>query len=54
MKVQAPDSDVLTTQLYFAGEPQNASDGIYAPELEMTLRDAGDGKRGAFDFVLEA
>lgn len=51
VKVQAPGSRVLTTQLYFPGEPANARDGIYRPELEMRL--AGQGE-GVFDFVVEA
>lgn len=53
VKVQAPDQPVLTTQLYFPGEPQNARDGIYDPALEMTLADEDPGKAGAFDFVLD-
>jgi protocatechuate 3,4-dioxygenase beta subunit len=36
---QAPDQPVLTTQLYFPNEPQNATDGIYDPALEMDLQD---------------
>ena len=53
VKVQAPRSSVLTTQLYFPGEAANASDGIYVPELEMSLRRSGDDRAGAFDFVLD-
>lgn len=53
VKVQAPGRPVLTTQLYFPGEPGNASDGIYRPECEMTLANTGDGKVGAFTFVLD-
>ena len=53
VKVQAPDNPVLTTQLYFPGEPQNAGDGIYVPELEMQVRESGDRRLGAFDFVLD-
>ncbi|MBP8001489.1 MAG: intradiol ring-cleavage dioxygenase [Chloroflexi bacterium] len=52
VKVQGPNMPVLTTQLYFPGEPQNASDGIFHPDLVMTLQDSADGKTGAFDFVL--
>ncbi len=52
VKVQAPNQPVLTTQLYFPGEPTNATDGIYHPSLEMTLQDSADGKLGAFTFVL--
>lgn len=52
VKVQGPNMPVLTTQLYFPDEPQNASDGIFHPDLVMTLQDSADGKTGAFDFVL--
>jgi protocatechuate 3,4-dioxygenase beta subunit len=51
VKVQAPDGPVLTTQLYFPGEPANAGDGIFREELLLTM----DGDRQAsFTFVLEA
>jgi hypothetical protein len=38
------------TQLYFPGEPANRADGIYRPELEMTVSDNGDA---SFTFVME-
>ena len=53
VKVQAPGKPVLTTQLYFPGEPGNATDRIYHPRLEMTVRDAAAGRAAAFDFVLD-
>lgn len=52
VKVQAPNQPVLTTQLYFPGEPANARDGIYNPALEMTLENGSDGQLGTFNFVL--
>ena len=52
VKVQAPHRRVLTTQLYFPGEPRNARDGLYDPRLLMAVRDAAGGKAAAFDFVL--
>jgi protocatechuate 3,4-dioxygenase beta subunit len=51
VKVQPPNGRVLTTQLYFPGEPRNASDGIYDDDLVMTIQDAAGGKAGTFDFV---
>jgi protocatechuate 3,4-dioxygenase beta subunit len=51
VKVQAPDGPVLTTQLYFPGEPANAGDGIFREELLLTMD--GD-RRASFTFVLEA
>jgi protocatechuate 3,4-dioxygenase beta subunit len=52
VKVQPPNGRVLTTQLYFPGEPRNASDGIYNADLLLSIQDVGTGKTGTFDFVL--
>lgn len=52
VKVQAPNQPVLTTQLYFPGEPANTRDGIYNPALEMALQDSAEGQLGTFNFVL--
>src|SRR5918996_402077 len=49
VKVQAPGGPVLTTQLYFAGDPGNRRDGLYRPELEMRSAKAGEG---TFNFIL--
>ena len=49
VKVQAPRGRVLTTQIYFPGDPGNPRDGLYQPELEMKQAKAGEG---AFDFVV--
>lgn len=54
VKVQAPRSRILTTQLYFPDEPRNRSDWIYRPELTMQVA-RKDGRRDArFDFVVTA
>lgn len=53
VKVQAPGQPVLTTQLYFPGEPRNASDGIFAEALLMDVQEAADGRAAAFNFVLD-
>ena len=53
VKVSAPGGPVLTTQIYFAGEPGNESDGLIRPSLIVPLTDtAGGGKTATFDFVL--
>jgi protocatechuate 3,4-dioxygenase beta subunit len=52
VKVQAPGSRLLTTQLYFPNEPRNLHDGLFQRELLMRVADAGDGLAGRFDFVL--
>jgi protocatechuate 3,4-dioxygenase beta subunit len=54
VRVQAPNRPVLTTQLYFPGEPENKRDGIFNPKLIIALRDSSGGKAGVFDFVLNA
>jgi protocatechuate 3,4-dioxygenase beta subunit len=48
VKVQRPDGEVLTTQLYFPDEPQNESDGIFDEALVMDV----SGARARYDFVL--
>ena len=48
VKVQRRDGDVLTTQLYFPDEPENASDGIFDEALVMDV----NGSRARYDFVL--
>jgi protocatechuate 3,4-dioxygenase beta subunit len=53
VKVQAPNRPVLTTQLYFPGEPRNARDGIFNPALLMAIQDSAGGKVAAFNFVLD-
>ncbi|MEA2829021.1 MAG: hypothetical protein QOG43_3460 [Actinomycetota bacterium] len=52
VKVQAANANVLTTQLYFPGEPRNASDGIFRSECLVDVKDASAGKNGTFTFVL--
>jgi len=56
IRVQAPGGRPLTTQLYFPGEPGNARDGLWQPELEIALlpSTAGQPQAGRFDFVLES
>jgi protocatechuate 3,4-dioxygenase beta subunit len=52
VKVQAPNQPILTTQLYFPGEPRNSTDAYYDPKLEMTVRQVSSGEQASFDFVL--
>jgi protocatechuate 3,4-dioxygenase beta subunit len=48
VKVQPRGGEVLTTQLYFPGEPLNDQDAIFDERLVMERR----GGRARFDFVL--
>lgn len=53
LRVQPPDGPVLTTQLYFPGEPGNADDDIFDDAL--VLRDyveRNGGRAGTFTFVV--
>lgn len=51
VKVLAPGQRLLTTQLYFPGEPFNARDGFFHRELLMRV--AGPGMAARFDFVID-
>lgn len=51
VKVQAPNKPILTTQLYFPNERQNANDFLFRPELLIVIGDAQSA--GRFDFVLK-
>jgi protocatechuate 3,4-dioxygenase beta subunit len=51
VKVQPKGGRLLTTQLYFPGDPGNSRDGLYRPELELKTSSSGEG---AFDFVVAA
>ena len=53
VKVQAPNRPVLTTQLYFPGEPKNAKDGLFRKELLIRTAKNGESLAGRFDFVLD-
>lgn len=53
VKVQARGGPVLTTQLYFPGEPRNATDGIFDRELLLQLQRSRALWSARFDFVLD-
>ncbi len=55
--MQPPNGALLTTQLYFPGDPGNARDSIYRKECELTMgnaTNANGGKQASFTFVLQA
>ena len=55
VKVQAPNGPVLTTQLYFPGEPHNRSDRIFSPDLLVSAaRLLRAGPSQASTFVVRA
>ena len=53
VKVQAPGSPLLTTQVYFPGVAENQHDFLFRRELLMALRDGAGTEAGRFDFVLK-
>jgi protocatechuate 3,4-dioxygenase beta subunit len=53
VKVQPRGGSVLTTQLYFPGEPQNRSDGLFRTELLMRTAKNEGWLAARFDFVLD-
>jgi protocatechuate 3,4-dioxygenase beta subunit len=53
VRVRGHHTRLLTTQLYFPGEPLNQRDGIFHPKLMVAMQEVSDGsKMAAFDFVL--
>jgi protocatechuate 3,4-dioxygenase beta subunit len=53
VKAQAPNGPLLTTQLYFPGEPHNARDRLFNPALSLAIQDTADGKAAQFSFILD-
>lgn len=53
IKVQAPGRTVLTTQLYFPGEPANERDGIFDPTLLLDIPLGRNPNLARYDFVLD-
>jgi len=54
IKVAPPTGRLLTTQLYFPGEPKNTKDGLFRKELLIRTAKNEGWLAGRFDFVLSA
>src|SRR5688500_2713432 len=54
VRAQAPAGPVLTTELFFQGDPSNARDGLFKPRLAMAVGGGGALRQATFDFVLRA
>jgi protocatechuate 3,4-dioxygenase beta subunit len=52
VKVQRPGGRLLTTQLYFPGDPENRRDGLFSEKLQLAMGDSAAGRFGRFDFVV--
>lgn len=53
VKASSGHAPVLTTQLYFKGDPWNRSDAAVRPTLILSPREVGDGLAARFDFVIK-
>ena len=53
VKVQAPNSPIVTTQLFFPGVARNQSDSIFNQALVVNIQDTQDGKAATFNFRLD-
>lgn len=53
VKASLEKSPILTTQLYFKGDPWNAHDPGVRPSLIMSTRQEPDGLVAKFDFVIK-
>jgi len=53
VKVQPPNGSILTSQLYFPGEPRNRRDRLFRPTLLLRTEETSDGQLATFNFVLD-
>jgi len=53
VKVQAPGSRALTTQLYFPGVSANQQDSIFDARLLLKVQPSATGLTATFDFILD-
>lgn len=53
VRLQASPGPILTTQLYFPGEPRNSSDFLFRRDLLLNIRDTKQGRVANFNFALE-
>ncbi len=54
VKVQAPNGQILTSQLFFPGVTQNNEDGIYNASLLLSITKTSEGLQGQYNFVVPA
>jgi len=54
VKVQAPNGQIITSQLFFPGVTQNNEDGIYNASLLLSITETNDGLEGQYNFVVPA
>jgi protocatechuate 3,4-dioxygenase beta subunit len=54
VKVQAPNGQIITSQLFFPGVTQNDEDGIYNASLRLAITETSDGLQGLYNFIVPA
>jgi protocatechuate 3,4-dioxygenase beta subunit len=54
VKVHAPGTPIITSQLYFPGEERNRTDWLFRWDLLVVVIDGGETMRVRFDFVVAA
>ena len=54
VNVQAPGRGILTTQLYFPGEPGNQRDGLFRPDLTVIVEKKAPAMQAQYSFVVDA
>src|SRR6266487_3395029 len=52
VKVQAPNGQILTSQLFFPGVSQNEGDNIFQQSLLLSIQQTSDGLQGQYNFVV--
>jgi len=52
VRMQAAHGPILTTQLYFPGEPRNSEDFLFRRDLLLTVSGTKTGWDATFNFVL--
>jgi protocatechuate 3,4-dioxygenase beta subunit len=54
VKISAPNVPLLTTQLYFPGDPYNKVDSLFKPSLVLSPKEVSSHSKAAeFDFILK-
>ena len=53
-KVQSPNGQILTSQLFFPGVVQNDSDGIFNEALLLSIQQSNDSWQGQYNVVVPA
>jgi protocatechuate 3,4-dioxygenase beta subunit len=53
VRVEPPGQPPFTTQIFFPGDPRNAADPVYRPELQMTSSGGRGSRTARFNIVLD-